>query len=262
VNVDDRARPMRAAVLAALAAVAPEADLAGLRGDRPLRTQIDLDSIDWLNLLGRIEQELGGALPDSGVGSDLSLDALVARLAAPPPATRADAPTPPRTETFVLAGRRITLRPMTAADLALESEFVRGLSPEARYKRFMTTVAELPKSKLAYLTDVDQAKHVALVATTGDDGDVDPVGVVRYVVEPGGESCEFAIALDDAVQHTGLAGIMMRRLIDIARAHGLRTMFGLVLAANGPMLRFTRQLGFRQAHEPDDYATVRVTLDL
>jgi acetyltransferase len=261
VSGDDRAR-LHAAVLAALAAVAPEADLARLSGDRPLRTQIDLDSIDWLNLLGRIEQQLGGVLPDPGVGSDISLDALVERLAAPPPATREAAPPPLRAETFVLAGQRITLRPMSAADLALEAEFVRGLSPEARYKRFMAKVAELPKSKLAFLTDIDQVKHVALVATTGNDGDVDPVGVVRYVLEPGGESCEFAIALDDAVQHTGLAGIMMRRLIDIARARGLRTMFGLVLASNAPMLRFTRQLGFRQAHEPGDYSTVRVTLDL
>jgi acetyltransferase len=82
------------------------------------------------------------------------------------------------------------------------------------------------------------------------------------MLDPIGKDCEFAIAIDDAWQGTGLTGILMQALIGIARSCGLATMYGLVLATNHRMLKFTRQLGFKQQHEPDDYATVRVTFAL
>jgi acetyltransferase len=198
-----------------------------------------------------------------------TIDAIVAFAAsheiAPRPlpvAVPVDVPPSLPTVQHMINGACVTVRPMGAADFALEADFIRGLSAEARYKRFMTTVSELPKSKMTYLTDVDQRRHVALVATVERDGKPDPVGVVRYVLDAAGTSCEFAIALDDDFQHTGLAGILMRMLIDIARSRGLATMEGLVLATNRSMLKFTRQLGFSQQHEPDDYSTVRVALAL
>jgi len=254
------------AVLEAIAAIAPETNLAQVRADQPLRQQVDLDSMDWLNLIAGIEDRLGVSIPQEQAGQLKTIDAIVACVAsrptAPPKATAVAAPSPLPTVQHLVDGRAVTVRPIGPADLDLEAEFVRGLSPEARYKRFMTAVAELPRSKLRYLTEIDQLNHVALVAVFDRDGRPDPVGVVRYVVEPDSQRCEFAIAVDDDFQRTGLAGLLMRQLIDIARARGLTTMEGLVLATNAPMLRFTRQLGFRQQHEPDDYSTVRVTLDL
>jgi ribosomal protein S18 acetylase RimI-like enzyme len=257
--------PVRHAVLEAIAAIAPETDLAQLRDDRPLRTQIELDSMDWLNLLQRVERRIGVALPDPLPGATLTLEALLARLkdsARTPAATGAAARTDLPTIDVDIAGQRVHVRPMNAGDRQLEVDFVRGLSKEARYKRFMTTVAELPKSKLGYLTNIDQATQVALVASVERNGVADPVGVVRYAVNADGTSCEFAIALDDDFQRTGLAGVLMRLLIDIARGRGLKTMEGLVLASNTAMLKFARQLGFTAQHEPDDYSTVHVTLAL
>lgn len=255
----------RRAVLEAIADIAPETDLARLRSDQALHAQVDLDSMDWLNLLGRVERRLGVTLRDGAGTATASLDALVDRLlaagfGAPTPGAGAGDGLP--TLDLQVAGQRVHVRPMNAADRQLEVDFVRGLSKEARYKRFMTTVAELPKSKLSYLTDIDPSTQVALVATVDREGVADPVGVVRYAVEPGSTSCEFAIALDDDFQHTGLAGTLMRLLIDVARARGLRTMEGLVLATNTAMLKFARQLGFTLQHEPDDYSTVRATLAL
>jgi acetyltransferase len=76
-------------------------------------------------------------------------------------------------------------------------------------------------------------------------------------VSPIGSDCEFAIAVDDAWQGRGLAGILMSALIDAARAAGLARMDGDVLAANHRMLRFVRQLGFHLRHNPDDPQVVR-----
>lgn len=159
-------------------------------------------------------------------------------------------------------GTEITVRPIRAEDAPLEAEFVRHLSDESRYARFMTTLKELSPAKLKYLTDVDYERHLALVATVAGDGGETEVGVARYIVVPGEMSCEFAIAVDDTFQGTGLAGILMASLMETARARGLKTMEGFVLATNRRMLKFARQLGFTLHRSQDDPGTYHVVREL
>ncbi len=63
---------------------------------------------------------------------------------------------------------------------------------------------------------------------------------------------------------TGLraGGILMHALIDVARARGLATIEGSVLATNTRMLKFMPQLGFASQHDPADRGTVRVVRSL
>lgn len=253
---------IRDAVLAAIAAVAPEADVRQLRGDQPLREQIDLDSIDWINVLAGVQQRLGIAIPDADAARLATLDDWVAYLAAAPRLGEASAGGELPHRRITVNGTAVTLRPMCRDDLPLEADFVRHLSPDSRYERFMVTVAELPEAKLRYLTDVDQMRHVALVATVPRDGSEAIVGVARYIVDAAGSGCEFAIALDDGWHGTGLAGLLMHALIALARARGLRTMQGFVLASNTRMLRFARGLGFRAERHPQERDTIRVVLAL
>jgi acetyltransferase len=58
----------------------------------------------------------------------------------------------------------------------------------------------------------------------------------------------------------GLGSLLMRLLIDYARARGIGTLFGEVLAENTAMLALARDLGF--SAEPADGGIVRVTLPL
>lgn len=251
---------IRRAVLEAIAAIAPETDVDSLRPDAPLREQIELDSLDWLNVIAGLEERLAIEIPESDHGRLTTLDAIVAYAATRAAAPRASAtpPAEPRPMRVVIDGTPVELRPLRADDLPREAEFVRHLSPDARYQRFMVTLNELPESKLHYLTEVDQVRHVALAATVQTDGAQRLIGVARYVVDDAGSGCEFAIAIDDAWQRTGLAGILMHALIGLARARGLATMEGLVLASNTRMLKFTRQLGFKPQRDAEDRGTVRV----
>lgn len=259
---------IRKAVLAALASIAPEADVRSLRADQPLHRQVDLDSMDWLNVLAALHDRLSIDIPESAHGQLATLESIVSYLES----RQAHAATlaAPDARAAAMSGRRhfvngtaVTVRPIRAADLPLEADFVRHLSTETRYKRFLVTVSELSDAKLHYFTDVDQVRHVALAATIERDGQEAIVGVARYIVDPAAASgCEFAIAVDDAWQGSGLAGILMQALIDVARARGLATMEGTVLATNTRMLQFTRQLGFSQQRDPDERDTVRVVRSL
>lgn len=153
---------------------------------------------------------------------------------------------------FLFDGTPVTIRPIRAEDAAMEQDFVQHLSADSRYKRFMSTLKELPPGKLKYLTEIDYVRHLALVAIIEQDGQNVEIGVARYVAGPQGNDCEFAIAIDDAWQGSGVAGILMLSLIDAARARGMRTMEAFILSANDKMIKFARQLGFDVRRDADD----------
>ena len=73
---------IRAAVLHALASVAPEADLSTLAADVDVRDQLDIDSVDFLNVLVAIHDALGVDIPEVDYPKLSTLDTCVDYLAA------------------------------------------------------------------------------------------------------------------------------------------------------------------------------------
>jgi acyl carrier protein len=71
---------IRAGVVAALCAVAPEVDPAHLADDRPLRRQADLDSMDWLRVIVGWHQRFGVEVPEADYARLVTLDAVVSYL--------------------------------------------------------------------------------------------------------------------------------------------------------------------------------------
>ncbi|OHC12420.1 MAG: phosphopantetheine-binding protein [Pseudomonadales bacterium GWC1_66_9] len=69
---------IRREVLEALQGIAPEVEPESLRGDRPLRDEVDLDSMDWLRFLAALHQRLGVNIPEADYQQLTSLDALLA----------------------------------------------------------------------------------------------------------------------------------------------------------------------------------------
>ncbi len=72
---------IRASVIAALKTVAPEVEDDTLDAGKPLRNQVDLDSMDWLNFLVAIHERLQVDIPESDYAKLTSLDRIVAYVA-------------------------------------------------------------------------------------------------------------------------------------------------------------------------------------
>ncbi len=72
---------IRAAILGALRSIAPEIDPTTIRSDVPLRDQVDLDSIDFLNFLMAVHAALGVDIPDSAYTQVATVDGCVAYVA-------------------------------------------------------------------------------------------------------------------------------------------------------------------------------------
>jgi acetyltransferase len=97
---------------------------------------------------------------------------------------------------------------------------------------------------------------MALLAVAEIDGTEMELGVARYAINLDGDSCEFALVVDDHWHKQGIGHKLMDVLMDVARSKGLRVIEGEVLKTNRTMLKLVEGLGFRiEAHPEDD--TVR-----
>jgi acetyltransferase len=149
-------------------------------------------------------------------------------------------------------GTRVLIRPIGPEDAEREQAFVRGLSPESRYLRFMNSLRELSPGMLEEFTHPDPTREIALVALTGDAPAEQQIGVARCVKSAGGRSAEFAVVVADAWQGKGLGSVLMRELMSAARAAGVKELEGLVLASNHAMLELMLALGFEIRVAPED----------
>ena len=160
-------------------------------------------------------------------------------------------------------GRIVTIRPIRPEDADLEQAFVKGMSDESRYYRFMDTLRELTQTMLVRFTQIDYDREMALIATIADDdGAETQIGVARYVGNPDGESVEFALAVGDDWQKCGVGRKLMTALIDCARMKGYRAVVGDVLSTNSKMFRLMTSLGFTIHPHPEDTAVKRVVKPL
>lgn len=74
------AAEVRAAVLAELKRIAPELEPADLVPAKPLREQVDLDSMDWLNFIVALHERFRVEIPESDYARLGTLEQTVAYL--------------------------------------------------------------------------------------------------------------------------------------------------------------------------------------
>lgn len=149
-------------------------------------------------------------------------------------------------------GTSVISRPIRPEDAKIEQEFVRNLSPQAKYFRFMQALHELTTEMLVRFTQIDYDREMAFIAVVKQAGDEVEIGVARYFTNPDGNSCEFAIVIADEWRKKGIGSRLMKQLIQAARNRGFNTIEGEILADNRPMIMLMRHLGFRiQTHESD-----------
>ncbi|CAM5637747.1 N-acetyltransferase family protein [Rhodanobacter lindaniclasticus] len=159
-------------------------------------------------------------------------------------------------------GSVVLIRPLRPEDRQRETDFIHRLSDQARRFRFLGKLKEATPALLDQLMDVDERHRMAFVALAHDDGELREVGISRYSASGDEKQCECAVTVADDWRHRGLAVLLMRRLIEIARKNGFRRMFSIDAAGNEPMRELADYLGFQRRLDPDDAAQVIHTLDL
>lgn len=166
-------------------------------------------------------------------------------------------------------GQEWLQRPIRPEDATLLQEFIRGLSDQSRYMRFVSMMRELTPRMLARYTRIDYDRELALVATVQISNPENRgllreriIGFAHYMRNADGQGAEYALVIADDWQRRGLGQELMRGLIRAARRQGLSYIDGVILATNRPMLSLMTRLGFRNDVDEDDPGMRRVWLDL
>jgi RimJ/RimL family protein N-acetyltransferase len=139
-------------------------------------------------------------------------------------------------------GRQLEIRALRPADRAALLASFERTSEESRYRRFFAPKRTFSEKEIDFYLNVDFVSHVALVAELEEGGQRVIAGGGRYVVsEPG--RAEVAFAVDDEHQGLGIGTRLMRHLVAIARAAGLRGFTAEVLSDNTAMLKVFERCG-------------------
>ena len=155
-------------------------------------------------------------------------------------------------------GSIITIRPIRPEDAGMEKDFVHRLSERTKYFRFMQSLQELTPEMVVRFTQIDYDREMAFVAITKDGKMPNELGVGRYMVNPDGHSVEFALVVADDFQHMGIGTKLMKIMLQTAKAKGMSSFEGEVLAINKPMLSLVTKLGFSIETIAGDQEVVRV----
>lgn len=159
--------------------------------------------------------------------------------------------------TEVLRDRtRVVIRPIGKQDVAEERAFIEALSPQTRRFRFLGQVRHPSIELITRLTDIDYSEAVAFAAVVPDGAREKFLGVSRYSTDRDGTSCECAVTVLDEWHHKGLGTVLMKHLIEVARARGIRYMFSIDSAENVEMADLAKYLGFGRSIDPEDRTQV------
>jgi RimJ/RimL family protein N-acetyltransferase len=157
-------------------------------------------------------------------------------------------------------GAILEIRALRPGDRSAMLDSIGRFSSEALYRRFFAPKRSFSEREVDFFLNVDFKSHVALAAVLSEGGRQVIVGGSRYVVcRPG--CAEVAFAVDDPHQKRGIAGHLIRHLIEIARAASLGEFVAEVLPENVPMLKVFERCGLAMTIHRGQ-GVVRVTLAL
>jgi RimJ/RimL family protein N-acetyltransferase len=144
-------------------------------------------------------------------------------------------------------GTPVTVRATRPDDRQRIVEAFAKLEPESVYMRLFRFKKSLTDDELTRLTEPDFERHIHLIATLGE-GDAETViaGANMVVIEPDdvpAARAEVAFTVEEDYQGQGLASALMRHLVTIARAIGLKSLEAEVLAGNAAMLKVFERSG-------------------
>ena len=118
-------------------------------------------------------------------------------------------------------GCRVRIRPLRRGEHGPVRELFARLSPRTRYLRFLSTMAELPDSLLRTLADVDNPRHLALVAELGNAASGEVVALGNVGVRHDNRA-EMGLVVADAWQRQGIGVALAGALLQAAELRGCR----------------------------------------
>jgi acetyltransferase len=158
-------------------------------------------------------------------------------------------------------GTWVTIRPICPEDEWLLREFHERLSDDTVYLRYLHMIQldqRVAHESLSRLCCSDFDREMALVAEGwhAASGRRAILAMGRLSRMPTLSEAECDLLVDDAYQRHGLGTELLRRLIEVGRAEGVRCITAVMLRDNQGMQRTCQKLGFQLNYVPEDQVMV------
>ena len=154
--------------------------------------------------------------------------------------------------------RSLLLRPAVAADSNAIRDLFHSMSEGDVYTRFFRKVRELSGQDVQRLCNVNFENEVAFVAVSGTRENPRIVAHACYFIDPSTNFGETAFMIGPQWQGCGLGGALQRRMIEHAKARGLRGFVADIMSSNANMIRLAKS-GSSEVSVESNGTTLRVT---
>jgi GNAT superfamily N-acetyltransferase len=142
---------------------------------------------------------------------------------------------------------QLALRRARLSDGDAMQAYVRGLSPQSRYNRFLGAVSELPASELARALAANGRDKLTLLLTWTANAREVVVGEARVALSCTERTGEFSMSIADDWRNLGVGSALLEEIERHEAAAGIEWLFGDTLRTNEGMIALARGRGYRIA---------------
>ena len=146
-------------------------------------------------------------------------------------------------------GEEIVVRAARATDEQQVQDVLYDMSPESAYQRYFTPRRIHSRSEVLAFLDADPRSSCALVAEEAGSGRL--VGIARYELDASSKMGDLGIVVRDDVQRRGVGTALVRHLLEVGDAHGMRGLRADVLSTNVGMMALLRRSGIHSESMPE-----------
>jgi GNAT superfamily N-acetyltransferase len=140
---------------------------------------------------------------------------------------------------------RLVLRPARSSDGDALQSYVRGLSWQSRYNRFLGAANELSALELARTLAANGRDRLTLLLTLRAEDRETVVGEARVALSCAERAGEFSMSIADDWRRLGVGSALLVEIERKAAADGIEWLFGDTLRTNEGMIALARGRGFR-----------------
>jgi acyl-CoA hydrolase/GNAT superfamily N-acetyltransferase len=137
----------------------------------------------------------------------------------------------------------LQIRPLKATDERLLQEFFYSHTEETIYNRYFAPKIQLSHREAAKLCCVDYRDSMALAVFQRQGKTERILAVVRYALNPRTNMAETATVVHEDFRRLGITRVLLQKLADHARKHGIEGFYSEILPTNEAMLAFHRRSG-------------------
>jgi len=143
--------------------------------------------------------------------------------------------------------KNITIRPIRPEDESLEDAMFSSIMASANEHIFFDKIKNITHDLLDRYAQIDYDREMVLIVEGMNGKRVEMAGLVRLVEDPNSNSAEFSFVVPDNWQGNGIGGILVDKILEVARDKGFEKIYAKFLAHNNPATGIFTKRGFKIA---------------